>query len=115
MRRPPAVPDFVELLGLHVRTPRGVYIGRVNDVDFEPETGAVTAVYYDEYGLPWLPPGCVNLFGIPTDAILDVRPSPSAANPPPLTDTGGREKPLRGMIHCMLRYACAAAHPLRVL
>eukprot|EP00892_Ulva_mutabilis_P009108 jgi/Ulvmu1/656/UM010_0027.1 len=72
MRRPPAVPDFVALLGLHVRTPRGVYIGRVNDVDFEPETGAVTALYYDEYGLTLLPAGLVNLFGIPSDAVLDV-------------------------------------------
>lgn len=81
MRRPPAVPEFVPLLGLHVRTARGVYIGRVNDVDFDPESGAVAAVFYDEYGLSWLPPGVVNLFGVPTDAVLSVRPPPAL---PPL-------------------------------
>lgn len=74
MRRPPAVAEFVPLLGLHVRTSRGVFIGRVSDVDFEPETGAVAALFYDEYGLAWLPPGVVNLFGVPTHAVLSVSP-----------------------------------------
>lgn len=79
MRRPPAVAEFVPVLGLHVRTARGVYIGRVKDVDFEPETGAVTAVFYDEYGLASLPQAFFNLFGVPTDAVLAVRPHACAA------------------------------------
>lgn len=75
MRRPPAVPEFVSLLGTHVRSTRGTYIGRVKDVDFDPETGAISSIYYDEYGLAWLPMSMqlVNLYGVPTEAVLDVR------------------------------------------
>jgi sporulation protein YlmC with PRC-barrel domain len=74
MRRPPSVPEFVSVLGTHVRSARGIYIGRVKDVDFDPETGAISAIYYDEYGLSWLPLSMqlVNLYGVPTEAVLDV-------------------------------------------
>ena len=80
MRRPPAVPEFVSILGTHVRSARGTYIGRVKDVDFDPETGAISAIYYDEYGLAWLPMSMqlVNLYGVPTEAVLDVRSPPAA-------------------------------------
>jgi sporulation protein YlmC with PRC-barrel domain len=75
LRRPPAIPEFVAVLGVNVRSARGQYIGRVKDIDFDPDTGAISAIYYDEYGLSWLPLSLqlVNLYGVPTEAVLDVR------------------------------------------
>lgn len=75
LRRPPAVAEFVSVLGTHVRSARGTYIGKVKDVDFDPETGAISAIYYDEYGLAWLPLSMqlVNLYGVPTETVLEVR------------------------------------------
>jgi acetyl-CoA acetyltransferase len=49
----------------------GEVIGVVQDVEFEPDTGNITAVFYDEFDLPF-PRGSFTLLGVPLDGILAV-------------------------------------------
>jgi hypothetical protein len=43
----------------------------VQDVEFEPDTGNITAVFYDEFDLPF-PRGSFTLLAVPLDGILAV-------------------------------------------
>ena len=63
---------FVNPLGLEVRTAAGELLGRVRDVSFSPDTGALGRVAYDEFGLPALPAAFFDCYSVGADDVLSI-------------------------------------------
>lgn len=70
----PTVRGFLPVLGMNVKDAGGRYIGKVREVDFDPETGEINTLFYDEYGLS-LPLSVFNLYGVSIEGVLKVRRS----------------------------------------
>ena len=72
----PANRNLSPLLGSTVRDSNGTPIGKISELDFNPETGEITSIFYDEYGVQ-LPLDtnlkAFNLYGVPVNAIISVR------------------------------------------
>jgi sporulation protein YlmC with PRC-barrel domain len=72
VQKEPTMRGFLPVLGMNVKDAGGMYIGKVREVDFDPETGEINSLFYDEYGLN-LPLSVFNLYGVSIEAVLKVR------------------------------------------
>ncbi|KAI8477197.1 MAG: hypothetical protein J3K34DRAFT_463259 [Monoraphidium minutum] len=63
---------FVNPVGLEVRTAAGDFLGKVRDISFSPDSGALGRLAYDEFGLPSLPSAFFDCYSVGADDILSV-------------------------------------------
>eukprot|EP00198_Chlamydomonas_reinhardtii_P010291 XP_001699628.1 predicted protein [Chlamydomonas reinhardtii] len=60
---------FVKLLGLEVRTRMGRVLGKIRDITFNPDTGAISRIEYDDFGLRFLPVNFFDTFSVPAELV----------------------------------------------
>mmetsp|Transcript_11824 Transcript_11824/g.32279 ORF Transcript_11824/g.32279 Transcript_11824/m.32279 type:complete len:696 (+) Transcript_11824:48-2135(+) len=63
------------LSGMEVRTRSGDFLGKVRDFSFSPDTGAISRIIYDDFGLSFLPVAFFDTYSIPMSDVIGVGPS----------------------------------------
>ncbi|GFR47788.1 hypothetical protein Agub_g9557, partial [Astrephomene gubernaculifera] len=60
---------LVKLLGMEVRTRSNKLLGKVRDIAFSPDTGAISKIEFDDFGLRFLPVNFFDTYSIPAECI----------------------------------------------
>ncbi|KAG2426750.1 hypothetical protein HXX76_012807 [Chlamydomonas incerta] len=60
---------FIKLLGLEVRSRTGRVLGKIRDIAFNPDTGAISRIEYDDFGLRFLPVNFFDTFSVPAELV----------------------------------------------
>ncbi|KAG2489450.1 hypothetical protein HYH03_012086 [Edaphochlamys debaryana] len=60
---------LIKLLGMDVKTRSGRVLGKVRDVAFSPDTGAVARIEFDDFGLRFLPPNFFDTFSVSAEVV----------------------------------------------
>ncbi|GLC58017.1 hypothetical protein PLESTB_001309000 [Pleodorina starrii] len=60
---------FTKLLGWEVRTPNNRALGKVRDMSFSRDTGTISKIEFDDFGLRFLRADFFDRFSVPADAI----------------------------------------------
>jgi len=64
-------PDgLLPLVGYEVVTEGGTFLGRVRDLLFRPDDGAVSAIVYDTFGQPFVPDSIVSTYRLPLSSVV---------------------------------------------
>eukprot|EP00879_Flechtneria_rotunda_P012971 GHRR01013544.1.p1 GENE.GHRR01013544.1~~GHRR01013544.1.p1 ORF type:complete len:368 (+),score=104.75 GHRR01013544.1:207-1310(+) len=63
---------FVNPVGLNVRTRTGEFLGKARDLSFSPDSGAISRVTYDEFGLPFLPISFFDCYSVGMQDVLSI-------------------------------------------
>ena len=71
---------FLNLIFCDIFTERGEYLGKVRDYEFDPESGQLTRLLFDAWGLPLLPAGVVSVYALDMSEVLSA--GPEQALPP---------------------------------
>ncbi|KAF5831216.1 hypothetical protein DUNSADRAFT_13453 [Dunaliella salina] len=66
---------YYVLAGMEVRTRSGDFLGKVRDFSFSPDTGAISRIIYDDFGLSFLPVAFFDTYSIPMSDVIGVGPS----------------------------------------
>lgn len=61
---------YGKLVSAVVETEAGVTLGRVRDYLFSPDSGQISAIKYDAFGLPLLPASLVKTFSLGVDWVV---------------------------------------------
>ncbi|BDA46052.1 hypothetical protein COCOBI_08-1440 [Coccomyxa sp. Obi] len=64
---------LVKLVGYSVQAYDGTPLGKVRDFMFSPDTGRITHLSYDTFGLPTIPEALLNVYEVDAEAVLEVR------------------------------------------
>eukprot|EP00197_Chlamydomonas_leiostraca_P003896 CAMPEP_0202868690 /NCGR_PEP_ID=MMETSP1391-20130828/11016_1 /ASSEMBLY_ACC=CAM_ASM_000867 /TAXON_ID=1034604 /ORGANISM="Chlamydomonas leiostraca, Strain SAG 11-49" /LENGTH=527 /DNA_ID=CAMNT_0049548889 /DNA_START=201 /DNA_END=1784 /DNA_ORIENTATION=- len=62
------------LAGMEVKTRSGEFLGKVRDCSFSPDSGAISRVVYDDFGLSFLPVSFFDTFSLSMSDVLNIGP-----------------------------------------
>eukprot|EP00798_Chlamydomonas_sp_ICE-L_P023096 gene23096-30293_t len=65
---------FLVLSGMEVKTRSGDFLGKVRDFSFSPDTGTISRIVYDDFGLSFLPVNFFDTFSVNLSKVLSFGP-----------------------------------------
>eukprot|EP00798_Chlamydomonas_sp_ICE-L_P007728 gene7729-900_t len=65
---------YLVLTGVEVKTQSGEFLGKLRDFSFSPDSGTISSIVYDDFGLSFLPVNFFDTFSLPLSNVLSFSP-----------------------------------------